>query len=76
MRRLLSPQLFNKGPVIKANSLGEMTYSGTHTITRTVTAHDLENRSILEESFEESVNQHQKALSDKTEVEQITDSKK
>ena len=53
-----------------------MTHSGTHTVTHTVTAHDLENRSILEESFEESVNQQEKALSDKTEVEQITDTKK
>ena len=53
-----------------------MTYSGTHTITHTVTAHDLENRSILEESFEESVNQQEKALSDKTEVEQNTGTKK
>ena len=53
-----------------------MTHSGTHTITHTVTAHDLENRSILEESFEESVNQQEKALSDITEVEQIIDLKK
>ena len=48
--------LLNKNPVIKVNNVEDITYSGTHSIThtQTITGHEFENRSILEESHEES----------------------
>ena len=56
LKKLQNPLLLNKNPVIKVNNVEDITYSGTHSIThtQTITGHEFENRSILEESHEES----------------------
>ena len=73
LKKLQNPLLLNKTPVIKVNNVEDIAYSGTHSIThtQTITGHEFENRSILEESHEESFQNHDKALSDITEIEKM-----